>query len=49
MSAKLAYDYSKKKSLWILPRDLALMAAALTTFICIVIIVGLDQMGWYFD
>jgi len=49
LNAWIAYKYSKKRSSWILPRDLALMAAAVTLFVCIAVIVFLDEMGWYFN
>jgi len=49
LNAWIAYKWSKKRSCWILPRDLAVMAAAVTLFVCIAVIVFLDEMGWYFN
>ena len=45
----LAFRYAKRENLWITPFNFALMAWALTLCALILLIVFLDQIGWYPD
>jgi len=44
-----AYKYAKRKPMWLPPANFAIVVASLTLLACMVIVVLLDKMGWYFD
>jgi len=49
VSGVIAFQHSKRKQLSTKPLDFAIMIAAITLGVCIAVIVGLAQIGWYPD
>ena len=49
VSGVIAFQHSKRKQLSTRPLDFAIMIAAITLGVCIAVIVGLAQIGWYPD
>lgn len=45
----VAYKYASRKTLWLEPRDFAIIVAIVTLIVCAGLVTLLDQMGWYFN